>query len=139
MHYMREVMQAIGMFWCITILGAVVVVGTGFGLYEAGWILAAHNVHHQAVLNNAQYQATRQTQAYQDTFVQETDQAFQQLKADMWNTAQAAQNGDQTMVTEGNAEIASDQEIFCKDAQKLTPTSLDSLGPSELRFYQQHC
>lgn len=139
MNGMRSVWNAIGAFWCVTILVVVVGAGVFVGLWKLGWILQENAVGHQARINNAQYNATRNTQAYQDTYVSQTDKAFQQLRADMWNTAQAVQQHDDTMITEGNAEIASDETIFCKDAQKLTATSLDSLGPQEHTFYLTHC
>lgn len=139
MHYVRQFFELVGMFWGITIICVVLAGGLIFGLVQAGFFLDSQNVGHQAQINNKQYQATRNSQAYQDTFVSQTDKAFQQLRADMWNTAQAAEQHDAAMVSMGNAEIKSDLTIFCGDAQKLTSTSLDSLGPNELRFYQQHC
>lgn len=122
-------------FWMWFWAGVIVVVligGITLGGWAAGWWFTTQNVQRA-------YQVTRQSQAYQDTFVSQTDKAYQQLRADIWNTAQATQQGDQSMVSEGNAEIASDTNIFCKDAQKLVPMSFDSLGPNEVAFYNKHC
>jgi hypothetical protein len=139
MNFVGAFFRTVGLFWGIAIIVIVLGGGAILGLVQAGYFLDTQNANHQAAMANKQYQIQRNTQAYQDTYVQQTDKAYQQLKTDMWNTASAAQQGDKTMVTMGNAEIKSDVTMFCGDAQKLTATSLDSLGPNELAFYQKHC
>ena len=139
MNYVGAFFRGVGLFWGITIIVVVLGGAVVLGLQQAGFFLDTQNANHQAAMANKNYAIQRNTQAYQDTYVAQTDKAWQQLQADVWNTAQAARTGDQSMVTEGNAEIASDTTVFCGDTQKLTQTSLDSLGPAELRFYQKHC
>src|SRR5580658_3421688 len=102
MNYVGAFFRNIGLFWAITIIGGVSAVAVVLALTFGGYLFV-HNVAAPLSKNlgvqnaNNQYQITQQSQAYQDTFVQQTDKAYQQLKADMWNTAQAASSGDKTM------------------------------------------
>lgn len=144
MQFVRAYFRTLGRFWGIAILTAVSAVLVIVGLTLGGFLFASHVVaplskNLQIQSQNNAYKVQQASLAYQDTFTQEADQSYQQLRADMYNTAQAAQQGDQTMVTEGNAAIASDIHAFCGYAQKLTPQSIAVLGPNEQEFYQAHC
>jgi len=131
--------QAVGAFWAIVIIVVLVGGGTVLGLQQFGFFLDTQNANHQAAMANKNYNIQRNTIQFQQTFTDQTDKAYQQLTADKYNLTQDEQAGNHAMVAVDDNIIQSDINAFCKDAQKLTPTSLDNLGPGELRFYQQNC
>lgn len=145
MHYVRSFFAAIGMFWAITIISLVTVGVVVGGLTVGGYLFASKvvaplskNLHEQQVNND--YQVTQHSQAYQDTFQSQTDKAYQQLVADKYTLASDKNSGASSDVIQGDyAMTANDIHMFCVSAQKLLPSTLDSLGPNEVRFYQSNC
>jgi hypothetical protein len=116
-----------------------VIVYGSFAIYEGSWSLAQHNIVHQQGLNNAQYNANKDTQQYQDTYKQETDKTYQQITADKYDIATAKSSGDTTAEQDAYATANSDIHAFCTYAQELTPDTRALLGPNELGFYQTNC
>lgn len=147
MHYMRQVIQAIGAFWAITIL-TIVTVGLVIGGLTVGGYLFVHNVAaplgknlDQQRVNNA-YQVTKDSQAYQDTYHSRADQMYQQITADKYNLSRDKADGQSPTsdVIQGDyAMITNDITAFCKAAGNLTPTTLDTMGPNELELYHASC
>jgi hypothetical protein len=144
MNHVVSFFRAIGLFWSITILTIVTVAPVIVGL-TAGGYLFAHNVVApiSKSLNeqgkNNDYQVNQHSQQYQQTYLQQTDKAWEQLAVDKYDIAQAKASGDTTGQQDAYAAAQSDIKSFCRYGQELTPDTQGTLGPQELTFYDTHC
>lgn len=121
----RGVVFAVG----ITVLGATVLSGIGYGVYEVGWDVKRSNVNRTAQIN-------RESLAFQEGLIADINQ---KLTDEANLTSVIAETTDQTQRVALTAQRKALDNTTCTDWHQITPGYRGSLDTDQQQTLTQMC